>query len=193
MGESKRTNGTEAPETSGEQLLGLLRDIESRCLEYGVGLPQEEIAEETWEGVLFSVAGCMLVAPLDQIKEILNYPTAITSVPGTKSWVRGVANIRGNLLPIIDLQSFLLNRATVPGRRSRVLVVKHEEVFTSLLVDQMVGIRHFRSSDLNEEPADIPDWLRNFVDISYRQGDEVWPVFNMHRLIDNANFQFAAA
>jgi len=187
------SGGSAASESSGERLLGLLRNIENRCLEYAAGLPQEKIAEETWEGVLFSIAGRILVAPLDQVKEILNYPAAITPVPGTKSWVRGVANIRGNLLPIIDLQAFLLDRVTVPGRRSRVLVIKHVDVFTSLLVDQMVGIRHFRTSDLIDESADLPDWLNSFVDFSYRQGNEVWPVFSMHRLIENTNFQFAAA
>jgi twitching motility protein PilI len=193
VAELNTPGGPEVSDGSGERLLGLLRDIEQRCLEYGAGLPQEQIAEETWEGVLFSVAGRLLVAPLDQVKEILNFPTAITSVPGTKAWVRGVANIRGNLLPIIDLQAFLLGRTTVPGRRSRVLVIKREEEFTSLLVDQMVGIKHFRTSDLIEEPVDLPDWLRNFVELSYRQGDEVWLVFSMRRLIESADFQFAAA
>jgi twitching motility protein PilI len=184
---------TSADADTGERLLRLIHDIEDRCLKHAVGLPQQRVVEETWEGVVFSVGGRLLVAPLGEVKEILNYPSVITSVPGTKSWVRGVANIRGNLLPVIDLQAFLLGRATVPGRRSRVLVVEHGGLFTSLLVDQMVGIRHFRLSEWSEEKVDLPEAVERFVEYSYRIDDEAWPVFSMHSLIENPEFQFAAA
>lgn len=193
MADPRSSGGTDGFDNAGERLLSLLRDIENRCLENAVGLPQEETVEEIWEGVLFSVAGRLLIAPLGQVKEIRNFPAAITPVPGTKSWVRGVANIHGNLLPIIDLQAFLFDRTTVPGRRSRVLVIEHEGVSTSLLVDQLVGIKRFLVSDQAETPADLPDTLRRFVELSYRSDDQIWPVFSMHRMIENAGFQFAAA
>ena len=192
MAELHTAGETAVGNDAGQRLLGVLHDIEGRCLKHAVGLPQQRVVEETWEGVLFSVGGRLLVAPLGQVKEILNYPSAITSVPGTKSWVRGVANIRGNLLPIIDLQAFLLGRPTVPGRRSRVLVVEHEGLFSSLLVDQMVGIRHFRPSERFEEQVDLPDAVGRFVEYNYRVDDEVWPVFSMHLLIQDPEFQFAA-
>ena len=102
----------------GEQTLEeALRDIETRCLEYAAGLPQRETLETTWEGVLFSVGGHPLIAPLGEVKEIINYTADITPVPGTRSWLLGVANVRGNLLPVVDLQAYLLGRSTVSGRR----------------------------------------------------------------------------
>lgn len=48
-----------------------------------------------------------MIAPLEEVKEILNYPDGVTRVPGTQAWLLGMANIRGNLLPLIDLQQFL--------------------------------------------------------------------------------------
>ena len=193
MAEPHVPGETAAVGNAGPRLLRILQEIEERCLDNAVGLPQQRVVEETWEGVLFSVGGRVLVAPLGEVKEILNYPATITSVPGTKTWVRGVANIRGNLLPIIDLQAFLLGRPTVPGRRSRVLVAEHEGVFTSLLVDEMVGIRHFRPSERSREPVDLPDAVGRFVEYYYRLDDEAWPVFGMHRLVESPEFQFAAA
>ncbi len=193
MAEPNTPGASTAVGNAGSRLLQILQDIEERCLEHAVGLPQQRVVEEAWEGVLFSVGGRMLVAPLGEVKEILNYPAAITSVPGTKSWVRGVANIRGNLLPIIDLQAFLLGKPTVSGRRSRVLVVEHDGVFTSLLVDQMVGIRHFYPSERSRDPVDLPDAVGRFVEYCYRLDDQAWPVFGMHRLVESPEFQFAAA
>ncbi len=180
-------------EEEGLRLFRLLRDLEARCLSKAAGLPHRDELETSWEGVLFSVGGRVLIAPLSEVKEILNYSMTLTPVPGTKSWVLGVANIRGNLLPIVDLQSFLLSRQTVPGRRSRVLVLDHAGVYTGLLVDQMVGIRHFHPSDRSNSSLNLPEPISRFVQFSYEQGDEVWPVFSMRQLSDSPEFQLAAA
>jgi twitching motility protein PilI len=185
--------GPEARSGGGGRLLGQLRDIEARCRAKAAGLPQQTVAERAWEGVLFAVAGRQLVAPLGEVKEILNHPSAITAVPGTRPWVVGVANIRGNLLPIVDLQSFLLARQTVPGRRSRVLVVEHLGVYSGLLVDAMVGIRHFYPSQRSARPAALPEALGRYIGMVYEHEDGLWPVFSMRRLAEDPEFQFAAA
>jgi len=179
--------------SGGESLFAALRDIEQRCLGHAAALPQQRKAEETWEGVLFSVGGRMMTAPLEEVKEILNYPSVMTNVPGTRNWVRGVANIRGTLLPIVDLQAFLIGRTTVPGRRSRVLVINSEGLHSGLLVDQMVGIRHFRPSDKIEGKSGLPDTFERFVAFNYKHGNETWPVFSMRLLAEDPEFQFAAA
>ncbi len=188
MPEKERQAGTK-----GAAMFSLLRDIEARCLDYAAGLPQQQHAEETWEGVLFSVGGRVLVSPLGEVKEILNYPSAMTKVPGTKAWVSGIANIRGTLLPVIDMQSFLVGRATIPGRRSRVLVVDHEGAFSGLLVDQTVGIRHFSPSAKSTAAVSLPEEMQRFITYTYEADGDVWPVFSMQRLAEDADFQFAAA
>ncbi len=174
-------------------LFQMLRAIESRSMEFAAGLPQREEMEETWEGVLFSAGGHTLVAPLGEVKEIINYTADITSVPGTRSWLLGVANIRGNLLPIVDLQAYLLGRTTVPGRRSRVLVIDHDGIFSGLLVDQMVGIRHFRASEQTKRSVPLPESIGRFVGRYFEHEQEIWPVFSMLRLAENPEFLLAAA
>lgn len=181
-----------APVT-GQELYQILHDIEQRAVARAAGLPGQHPPEVAWEGVLFSVGGRSLVTSLGDVKEILNYPRAITAVPGTKPWVKGIANIRGNLISVIDLQAFLFGRLTVPGRRSRVLVAEQEGFPSGLLVDAMVGIRHFRPSDRIEHPTGVAEVLRPFVEAAFLHGGEQWPVFNMGRLLANKEFQYAAA
>jgi twitching motility protein PilI len=180
-------------EPRGARLFQLLKDMETRCRVRAAGLPQQEVPEDSWEGVLFAVGGRSLVAPLAQVKEILNFPSSVTRVPGTRAWVRGIANVRGNLLPVVDLQTFLFGRASMPGRRSRILVIDHSGVYSGLLVDQMVGIRHFLPSARRDEQPDLPDTLARFVELVYAQDGEVWPVFSVARLAENPEFQLAAA
>ena len=50
----------------------------------------------------------------EETREVLGYPAAITRIPGAKSWVKGLANVRGQLLPMLDLRQFLGSGATTP-------------------------------------------------------------------------------
>ncbi|MET0104186.1 MAG: chemotaxis protein CheW [Sedimenticola sp.] len=178
--------------TSSADILHQLRDIERRSIHHSEGLPKEDEGQRFWEGILCHIAGVRLVVPLNEIAEILNYPDAITPVPGTKGWVVGIANIRGNLLPIIDLQVFLGGKHIVIGRRSRVLVINHNGLFVGLLVGDVQGMRHFAEDQGVEVPA-LPGPVQQYVSSAYRLDDDQWPVFSAKLLAESPGFQVAAA
>lgn len=181
----------DASRSAAAELIDLLNGIARRSLAHAKNLPQQVEYSTYWEGILFSVMGESFLSPLNEVVEILNYPAAITKVPGTKSWVRGIANVRGNLLPIVDLQAFLEGGITIPGRRSRVLVVQHREVFTGLLVGDMVGIRHFDEAQLTECQT-LQGSVAKYVSGAFDDEGEVWPVFSMHALATSPEFLSAA-
>lgn len=84
--------------------------------------------QEDWLGVVFEVAGQRLVAPMGEISEVLAMPE-LTSMPLTKPWLLGVANVRGRLLPLTDLALFLGLEAKERLKSRKVLVVDKGEVF----------------------------------------------------------------
>ena len=53
------------------------------------------------------MAGELYLVAREEAREVLGVPSPLTRVPGAKSWILGLANIRGQLLPIIDLRAFL--------------------------------------------------------------------------------------
>src|SRR5512139_721195 len=79
-----------------------------------------------WTGIGFSVLGLRLLAPMGSVTEILMVPP-LARLPRVKPWVRGVANVRGRLLPVIGLATLLGGRATPHWRQHRVLVLGHAE------------------------------------------------------------------
>lgn len=176
----------------GDALLAALRSIEDRCREHAVGLPKAEAAAGIWAGVLFRVAERAFVASLAEIGEVLDLPREITRVPATKPWVAGIANNRGTLLPIFDLQAFLFGSATQRNVRNRVLVVRQEEFPFGLLVGEVVGIRHFETSCRGEMPK-IEPGLAALTVGSFRQGDELYPILSAVRLAEDPRFISAAA
>ncbi len=171
--------------------IDLLRDIERRCRSHAHPLPSQTELKEDWLGIGFRLGDLRLVAPLGQVVEILTYP-GLSKVPGAKEWVRGIANVRGNLLPIMDLNGYLQGRCTAPGRRSRVLVIDHKGVFSGLVVDEVLGLRHFSPEERTEETPAADETVRSYIEYGFRSNGELWGVFNMHRLAETPQFLQAA-
>ncbi len=172
-------------------IVSLLADLESRSREQAAGLPQQELIQSFWEGVMFYVGDSRFVAPLSAVKEILNYPASLTKVPGTKPWMLGVANVRGTLIPVIDLQLFLIGRKTRRGRRSRVLVFDLGDGFTSVLVGEMVGMRHF-AKETAREISTNQNKFEKYVRFEFDQDGMTWPVFSLSALAEDPVFRIAA-
>ena len=173
--------------TQSQQPFDLLRELEQRSRSRAMGLPQQVEVRRTWSGIGFSVGGLNLVSDLDEVDEILDYPT-MTRVPGAHNWVRGLANIRGTLLPILDLSGLIDDRVSQPSRSTRVLVVHEGDLSAGLVVDEVVGMRHFFDEDFTRELPDASDSMRGFLKGAYRQGDNLWAVFSMQKLRESDQF-----
>lgn len=170
----------------------LLHELAQRSREQAHSLPQQIEVKTTWEGVGFRLNGRGLVAPLDQVKEILT-KVSISHIPGAKEWVRGVANVRGNLLPILDLNGFLSGKLTKMTRQSRILVMQHKGVVAGLLVEEVTGMRHFLEEEYSEDVAELNVSFSQMLTGQYRQRGESWGVFNINRLAELPEFLQVAA
>ena len=174
-----------------QAIVGLLAELERRSRERAKGLPQQELIQSFWEGVMFYIGDNRFIAPLSAVKEILNFPSSLTQVPGTKPWMLGVANVRGTLIPVIDLQLFLIGRKTRRGRRSRVLVFDMGDSYTSVLVGEMVGMRHF-ARETAREMRTSNSTFEKYVKLEFDQDGMTWPVFSLSALAEDPGFQIAA-
>lgn len=170
----------------------LLRTIERRSREHARGLPEQLEVKTTWAGIGFRVGDARLVAPLGVVREILTSPV-LTRVPGAKSWMKGVANVRGNLLPVTDLGAFLSEQPTPMRRTTRVLVVSNGSIGAGLLVDEVLGLKHFFEEEFSSDTSVVAEFIRRFVSGSYRQNSEAWGSVDLHALIESDEFMRVAA
>ncbi len=164
-----------------------LRELERRCRLHAIGLPLQIDERKEWLGIGFRLGDATLVAPLDDVKEILHYPS-VSRVPGTKNWMKGIANVRGNLLPIMDLQGYLRGNNAVMGKRSRVLVLNHNGVVTGLVVDEVLGLKHFLEDEQSADLPPVDGSITPYLENAYQQHGALWGVFNMQRLAENPAF-----
>src|ERR1700758_2644588 len=85
----------------------LLAELERRGRAVSAQGSQEGTAGREWVGVALRMAGDLDLVARGESREVLGVPAAMTRVPGAKGWIKGIANVRGQLLPIIDLRQFL--------------------------------------------------------------------------------------
>ena len=169
-----------------------LVDIEKRSRQHARDLPQQVEAKTIWSGVGFSLAGNRYVVPMGEIAEISHVPR-FTQVPGVQSWVKGVANVRGRLMPVLDLMSFLDRVSDYPLKRRRLLVIERGELYSGLVVDAVLGMQHFPvDSFVNELPGSF-QVTRQYLKGGYRRDDEVWAIFSLHELAQDPSFMNVAS
>lgn len=172
-------------------LFSLLLELERRGLCVQRELPSREEVKIPWNGIGFRVGSTRVVAALNEVREIFPLPD-LARVPGSVEWVKGVANVRGTLVPVLDLRGYLQLPAPV-DRRCRVLVLNHPGLPAGLLVDEVMGLRHFTEDERENERPAVPEALRPFVASAFRQGDELWPVFDLLAVADEPAFMQVSA
>ncbi len=172
--------------------IGILRDFQSRAKRFAPGLPRVEEVRRIWMGIGFRVSGERLTFAVGEMRELLNFPR-LTRVPGTKSWVKGVANVHGRLLTIVDLSGVLQGKVTEIRPCSRVLALRDEALPVGFLVDEVLGIRHFLEEDHSGDLAGFSAWLIPYIDGAYQWGEYRWGVLNLQSILQNPDFLNVAA
>ncbi|GGC65555.1 chemotaxis protein CheW [Marinobacter halophilus] len=166
----------------------VLTDIAQRSRSLAAGLPEQQEAVELWNGIGFVLAGERYVAPMGEVTEILHVPR-FTHIPGVRPFLMGAANVRGRLLPLVDLAGFFdVPRSSRSMRERRVLVIEEGDVFSGLVVDTVLGMQYFAKDSFKAAPEGVADSIRPFVTGGYERNEEVWKVFSAADLVEDERF-----
>lgn len=111
------------------------------------------------------VGGAFWLVSLADVNEVLPVPT-IASVPLTKPWFLGVANVRGVLYGVNDFEALRGMPNVSVGRDSRLLLAHQRfDANVALLLSQLIGLRNTSEMQLQPEIDGKPDWqLGRYLD-----------------------------
>lgn len=124
-------------------------------------------------GVL--IAGQHWLIDMSEISEVLS-PQTIAGVPMSKSWVRGVCNVRGSLYCVTDIAAYLKLGVASGTPDNRMLLVAERYAFNAaLLVDKVLGLRDART------------WQRSGTEQRDEQG-QVWHRLDIANLLAQTDF-----
>lgn len=167
-----------------------LLEIAERSKQRGAGLFGQ--SEGNWTGVAFTLGDQGFLVPIGEVAEILKVPR-YTMIPGVAGWMKGLANVRGRLLPIMDLLLFVNKRSQLSEQKRRILVVDHGDVFTGLIVDEVQGMQHFAASNYATDAEGVFPELAPYVQGAFTRDGKRWYVLLLSRLVEDPRFLKAAA
>ena len=174
-----------------KQPFELLREIERRSISLHSGAGGTAMPTE-WVGIGFRIGDEQFVANREQVREVLMLPESMTRVPGSRRWLLGIANLRGHLLPLVDVKLLLGSGRTALRRTTRVISVNHREIPAGLVVDEVQGFRRFMDHEFSETQPETAVRCERFLAGEYRRGEQSWPVFDLFAFLESNLFLQAA-
>ena len=165
-----------------------LRDLQTR-LAGRLQSAQAQAVSVAWLAVVLGRRRYLL--PLSQSGEIFPLPP-IARVPYTQAWFCGVANLRGGLVGVVDLVTFM-DASAAPGRieqawaQARLVTLNADAgVNCALVVDSLIGLRRQEAfARVETALAGSPSWFgHRFLDAQ----DQPWQEIDLYALSQTDRF-----
>ncbi len=112
--------------------------------------------------VAFRLAGEEFGVPIENVREILRV-TEITRVPHAPPYIRGVTNVRGRILPVVEIRARVGLPPLSPTPDSRIVVLEVGTRTLGLLVDGGARVAKARQSQIEPPPEEIVSERSDYV------------------------------
>lgn len=119
-----------------------------------------------------------------QVQEIKRL-TEITRVPHTPDYITGVINLRGSVLPVVDLKK----RLNLPGQahtdNTRIIIVKIDEIVVGMLVDAVSEVLAINQANIEDPDAVVGGVAAHFISGVGKLDNRLLILLNLEAIIGN--------
>ncbi len=131
--------------------LNALTDAQRESGQEGVEL-QEDTLDDDEQVVVFRLGSEEFGVPIESVQEIVRIPEDLTRVPKAPASVEGVINLRGSVLPVIDLRRRLGLEQVARSDRQRIMVFLLTGLRTGFIVDQVSEVLKIPKAAIEPAP-----------------------------------------
>jgi purine-binding chemotaxis protein CheW len=113
-------------------------------------------AGEAHQYLTFSLSGEMYAVGILNVKEIIEYGS-LTEIPMMPTFIRGVINLRGAVVPVVDLAARFGGKTTEVGRRTCIIIIEladgdiHHDI--GIMVDAVSEVLEIPGSEIEPPPS----------------------------------------
>ncbi len=115
-------------------------ELEMKIPESARDQDKDTSSEEEKQMVIFRLADCEFGVPIESVQEIVRIPEELAHIPKAPDFVEGVINLRGTILPIIDLRKRLSFSSIHRNDRQRIIVFFIDGIRTGFIVDAVLEV-----------------------------------------------------
>ena len=101
--------------------------------------------------VVFSIHGQLYACYIEEVVEILRVPV-ITEIPGVHSIIEGVINLRGNIIPVVNLHKRFQLPQPSSHKKNRIVIVQSRQEYIGLMVEEVKMVTTFDVNNV-EKPS----------------------------------------
>jgi purine-binding chemotaxis protein CheW len=130
--------------------------------------------------------------PISLVHEIVR-PPEITNVPHAPEYVEGVMNLRGRIVPVIDLRRRFGGAATKNSRLNRVLVVDVESRAVGLIVDSASEVLKISDAQIEPPPNVLTDAATSYVTGVAKYQGRLIILVDLRRILQSGELRLPAA
>ena len=131
----------------------------------------------------FRIGACRFVHDVSLEVELIELPPCY-DLPNSSVWFRGLVNLRGNLVPALDLKS-LLGGGGSAGDRQMLLVIGSGERAAALVIDGTPDHISIDAGSGVEQPQHVPEILQDYLRGAYEYAGEIWYQVNYEGLFES--------
>jgi purine-binding chemotaxis protein CheW len=140
-------------------------------------------AAGTGRYLTFRLGAEVFALDIADVTEILEYRT-LTRVPMMPRFIRGVLNLRGRVVPVVDLSTRFGQAPTELARRTSVVIVETGQAAFGILVDAVNEVAHFGPDDIEPAPSFGAGSRSDFVQGMARRSGDFITVLSVEGLLD---------
>ena len=130
--------------------------------------------------VVFQLANQKYALPLQQTQEIIKM-SKITQIPNSNFYLEGVINLRGTILPVINLRKRLGFADQKVSKNTRIVVAEASIQNIGIMVDKVLQVGHYSQSEI--EPPDAVNGNSNFLKGVIKKKDSLWLLLDIDKVL----------
>lgn len=167
-----------------------LLSVDRKCIAHQGGLVQQESDVSISHGLAFQLGTHRYIIPIADVSEVLTVKD-ITSIPHTPVWLVGISNIRGNLITVLDLHTFIFSAPVKETFTSkRMLLVQQNNHHYGLIIDSIIGMKSFDAEQgIDEVPEDFDYDHIEHISAFYNSGEEWFAALSIQSLLLDERFE----
>ncbi|GGL43998.1 chemotaxis protein CheW [Sporolactobacillus putidus] len=144
----------------------------------------ENMEGESFKVILFRLNGETYGVPIDQVLSIERIQP-VTRVPNAAEYVEGVMNLRGLIIPVIDVRSrFHMNRAELTAD-SRIIIADVGELQVGLLVDSAKEVMDIKKNSIEKTPDIVGGPEAEYINgVAKIVNDDLLILLNLDRVLN---------
>ncbi len=144
--------------------------------------PEDVNLDEVVQLVGFVVGDEEYSVPILSIQEIIK-PIEWTRVPQTPAYVLGVFNLRGSVIPLIDLRAKFGLGSINHTDDTRFIVIRHEEEVAGFVIDRLTEAIRLKKTAIGPAPETALD-SESMIEGVGKQEDRILTILKVHKLLE---------